>query len=86
MSTRLIQFEKMTREIIEKQEVLLQGICENCLTCGAHRQLLLRANFQTITLMRGLVVYLERLKNDRREKRRRHKENLNMRKKTTNFN
>jgi hypothetical protein len=83
MSTSIVRFEKIAREIIEKHENILRGDCDVCVHCAEHRKLLLRANFQTITLMRGLVLYLERMKQDRRERRRRYKQNVNMRK---NFN
>ena len=85
MTTKIIKFEAISREIIEKQDILLKQDCQTCYHCGEHRKLLLRANFQAISLMRGLVLYLERMKQDRRDKRRRHKENINMRKNNNQF-
>jgi hypothetical protein len=74
-------FEKIAREVIEKHDILLRpGECLTCDMCSEHQRLLMRANLQVTSLVRGLVTYLEKMKNDRREKRRRHKENVYLRK------
>lgn len=77
MTSPIVRFETMAREIMEKQEHILN--CVQCDHCAVDRGLLMRANFQTLTLVRGLVVYLEKIKQDRRMKRRRYKENVHMR-------
>ncbi len=82
MTSKIITFEKIAREILEKQEEILRapsiyGCCDICTT---HGRLLNRSAFQSTSLLRGLIAYLEKMKQDRREKRRRHKQNVNMKK------
>jgi len=79
MTTKLMQLEKIAREILEKNDLILKSGCDVCEMCSDHRMLLLRSDLQTRFLLRGLVNYLEKIKEDRREKRRRHKENKNLR-------
>lgn len=82
MTSNLISFEKIIREIIEKQDHVLEapsvyGCCDMCIQ---HKRLLARSAYQSSSLLRGVIAYLEKIKQDRREKRRRHKQNVNMRK------
>jgi hypothetical protein len=82
MTSSLLRLEKISREIIEKQEELMKSSnleC-SCFMCNDHQKTLMRANYQATTLVRGLVAYMEKIRQDRREKRRRHKENVNLRK------
>lgn len=79
MTTNLIRFEKMTRELIDKQDELIKSSCPLCDFCRDHTALMRRANLQATQLLRGLVVYIEKIKEDRREKRRRHRENVKLR-------
>lgn len=70
----------MARELLEKQEEVIRapsvyGCCDMCVT---HQRLLNRSAFQSTSLLRGLIAYLEKMKQDRREKRRRHKQNAKM--------
>ncbi len=72
----------MVREILEKQEEVIRapsvyGCCDFCTT---HARLLNRSAYQSTSLLKGLIVYLEKMKQDRREKRRRHKQNVSMKK------
>lgn len=81
MTSKIINFEKIAREILEKQDDILGAQARGCCDmCASHKTLLYRATYQSTTLLRGLIVYLEQMKQDRREKRRRHKQNVNMRK------
>lgn len=80
MTTNLMRLEKISREIIEKHDEILNPQCLICDMCTDHHKLLMRANFQALSLVRGIVAYLEKVKEDRREKRRRHKENVRLRK------
>jgi len=82
MTSKIILFEKMAREILEKQDELIQapnafGCCD---LCAQHKILLHRSSYQTTSLLRGLIAYLEDIKQDRREKRRRYNQNKNMKK------
>lgn len=80
MTSKLMTLEKITREIIEKTDGILRSSCDMCDICSEHQRTLMRANLQATTLVRGIVAYMEKIKQDRREKRRRHKMNVAMEK------
>ena len=82
MTTTLQTLEKIAREILEKEAEILhcKQEIEDCNLCTRHRLLLNRMELQTRSLLRGIVAYVEKMRNDRREKRKRHKWNLALRK------
>jgi len=76
MTTKLMKMEQISREIIEKTDSILKSPCDACDICFDHQRTLMRVNFQATTLVRGIVAYLEKIMEDRRQKRRRHKINV----------
>ena len=80
MTSRLLNLEKIAREINEKENEILKSAGHCCFLCNEHYTLLNRAELQTKGLIRGLVHFLEKLRHERREKRRRHKQNVQIRK------